>query len=478
MLVCTQCARRRVRRFSNSGCSDEANMFHVKSRIIARSGGVAVLALTLWVENGSARQQMDLLGNITAKCQPPPYIAPPDPDDVGITWAKNKRYQLVIGADEYALSPAFNREFVGRTAKTVSARLLELGFAPLPMFATAKEPFLSGANATKDMIWQAVREMRQKTQGDDVGIIYYVGHGSITPNNVDLTLATQDRPIASDEGIRVSDIVGELSIGEYRNNTQEIPKIILILDTCYSGNFLGSDGRTTLVETEGVQKLAKIASSYPTPDKMVVLTATGQGTVNRAFELKGTGVSAFGFFFVRALSEDWACVDTTADGILTIREIYAFLNGRLQAARKLNLIEGTMRPLKRNNDENSFVIYDSTKYSVPGDRGALVALSASAPPGQVTTLTLPNGTTQMCQPNCSAILSRSLDGNFVLKTRQLLDMNSPVDAKGLPIGGKDFPKGVFFPPPPPPENLVETLSLRDVVKRGGHSWQGITVTVK
>jgi len=431
--------------------------------------------LTLSAQDGAATPQMNLLQTITAMCPAPNYIPPPEPDDVGLIWNKSNRYQLVIGVDEYALSPASNRAFVRRTAQTVSARLTELGFAPLPMFAMSKEPFLSGASATKEMIWQAVREMRQKTKGDDVGIIYYVGHGSITPSNADLTLATQDRPIASDEGIRVSDIVGELSLGEYRNNIQEIPKIILVLDTCYSGNFLGPDGKTTIVESAGIQRLTTIASGYPTPDKMVVLTATGQGTVNRAFELNGTGVSAFGFFFVRALAEDWACADTAADGVLTIREIYQFLSLRLQNARKLNLIEGTMRPLKRNNDENSFVFYDPKKYAVPGDRGALVALTALAPPGQITTLTLPDGTTQTCQPQCSAVLSRSLEGNLVLRTQQLLNMNSTIDLKGgLPIGGGKFP----FPPPPPPENVVESLSLRDVITAGRHSWQGVTLTVK
>jgi hypothetical protein len=449
-------------------------MSKARLRAVAMSSAAVLLALAMSQDIATFQQrpQDSPLAAVVTSCRAPSYLPPPNPDRVALLWSASKRYQLVIGADQYAMSPEHDRPFVGLTTRFVSARLTERGFAPLPSFATASEPFLSGSTATKARIWDAIREMRRKTLGNDVGVIYYVGHGSVAPNQHDLSLATQDRPVEADEGIRVSDIVGELSLGEYRSNILEIPKIILVLDTCYSGNFVSHDG-VVLTDADGVQKLANIASGYPTPDKMVLLTATAPGGSNRAYELRGAGLSAFGFFFARALSEDWACADTTADGIMTIRELEAFLRNRLNAAHKAALIEGVMRPFKRTRDDSSFLAYDATKYATDGDRGSLVELTASSSTGQVTTVTLPDGTTQTCQPRCSAVVSRALEGNLVLNTRVGLDMNKT----GVAIGpGGEILK---FPPlPPPPPQSTDTVLFRDVVRRGGHQWNGVTVTVK
>lgn len=410
------------------------------------------------------------LSAVMTTCDAPSYRPPPDPDPIAHLWSGSQRYQLVIGADEYHLAPEHNRPFVAQTARVVSARLSERGFAPLPSFSTAEEPFLSGSTATKARIWEAIREMRRKTIGNDVGVIYYVGHGSVAPNQQDLSLATHDRPVAPDEGIRVSDIIGELSLGEYRTNILEIPKIILVLDTCYSGTFVSSSG-VALSETEGVQKLAHIASGYPTPDKMVLLTATAPGGINRAYELKGTGLSAFGFFFARALGEDWACADTTADGVMTIRELEQFLRRRLNTAHDAALIEGAMRPFKRTRDDSSFLAYDPSKYATDGDRGSLVELTASSAVGQITIMTLPDGTTQTCQPSCSALLSRTLGGNLVLNTRMALDMNQMGIGQG-PAGE------ILIPKLPPPPQSTDVVAFPDVLRRGGHQWNGVTVTIK
>jgi hypothetical protein len=412
------------------------------------------------------------LETVMPKCTPPTYKPPPDPDVVGLTWSKGKRYQLVIGADEYALSPSQNRPYVKETARIVSARLAELGYAPLPTLAAESEPYLVGAQASKPAIWRAVRELRKRAQAGDVAVIYYVGHGSITPSGADLCLATHDRPIDVDEGIRVSDIIGELSLAELRSNVREIPRIFLILDTCYAGNFLGNDG-TVLTEEEGTRRLGRITSAYPTPDKVVILTATGQGSANRAYELSGSGMSALGFFFTRALKEDWPCADTTPDGVLTVRELHQHLGKRLQFAHKSALIEGLMRPQKRDMDENSFVAYDAARYSIDGDRGAIVELTAVSLPGRTGTLALPDGSSQTCAPRCTAVVSRSLEGNITLTSRAKVDM----DSDSIPMG----PFGIVMPKPPPSTNDTvssDSVSVRDIVSKQHHVAKGITVTAK
>jgi len=350
---------------------------------------------------------------LTPACSHPPYIPipPPPPDEIQVALNQRKRYRLVIGAGEYSLDASMNRSFVDPTASMVDSRLAELGFLPLPSLAS-QTPYLAGAAATKAAVMAALNEMLSVTSQQDYGIIYYVGHGSIALSNNDLTLGVYDRPVGRDDGIRVSDILGTLEFGDWRSDITEIPHYLLILDACFSGNAaLGN--RVAMNTTNNVQRLEQIQGQI-VPPQIAIIAATSDGDSSSAYELHGTNASAFGYYFARALKEDWACSDAiTPDGILTLNELTTYIKDRLKLASDQGFTDALMVPTILNKDMNAFIAYDPSKHAIDGLRSEVVSLEIQPTlASQAATVTLPSGNSVHCssQP-CTFQISRSLIGN-------------------------------------------------------------------
>jgi hypothetical protein len=120
----------------------------------------------------------------------------------------------------------------------------------------------------------------------------------------------------------------------------------------------------------GVQHLAEIAGGGPViPAQVAVLTSTSAGASSSAYELHGSGRSAFGYYFARALKEDWACSDSSArDGILTLEEINEYLKDRLQLASDKGAVDALMIPRMLARDKDALLAYRADKYVEPGFR--------------------------------------------------------------------------------------------------------------
>jgi hypothetical protein len=343
-------------------------------------------------------------------------IPPPPPDVIDTTLNQRKRYRLVIGAGENSTDPSMNRSFVDPTASLVDSRLAGVGFKPLPSLASTT-PYLAGPAATKQAIMTAINEMVSVTSGQDYGVIYYVGHGSITWNNLDLTLGVYDRPVTRDDGVRVSDILGVLEFTDWHSNVTEIPHYLLVLDACFSGNTTLAD-RAILTTRNNVQRVEKIQDQI-VPPQIAILTATSDGDSNSAYELRGTNASAFGYYFARAVKEDWACSDSiTPDGILTLNELTTYLRNRLKLASDQGYTDALMVPTILNRDENAFIAYDASKHAIDGLRSEVVALEIHPTQAdQVATVTLQNGSEVQCATDrCILRASRSLLGNMSVKS--------------------------------------------------------------
>jgi hypothetical protein len=340
------------------------------------------------------------------------------PDKLVKFFSDHKRYRLVIGVSEFEDkgSKQLNRPYAEQTARLIDARLAELGYAPLPSLRTG-QPYLSGPRATKSAIMASLRDMEQATREGDLGVIYYIGHGTITLNNKDLSLAVYDRPVAADEGIRASDLFATLELSEWRSDLKEIPHFIVVLETCYSGvAALGS--RPVLWQRNGLQTIAEI-SNQVFPPQIAVLTATIDGDDKRAYDLHGTNESAFGFFFIRALGEDWECADTTPDGILTLPELKNYLTTRLELAHQLSIVDGSMEPVTSSAEAQHFIAYSPDRHFVDGDRSAIVRLLIKPPSGSVADVQLPSGRLYSCNSTdgCNIIVSASLGGKLLVSRR-------------------------------------------------------------
>lgn len=390
-------------------------MFSCSRSTIGQRVLVLLFACNVLASLSSAGQTLQVQAPSAAlipSCSHPPYTAvpPPPPDVVQVALNQRNRYRLVIGVGENSVDASMNRTFVDPTAAWVDSHLAALGFKPLPSFM-GHTPYLAGPAATKQAIMAALSEMESVTTAQDYGVIYYVGHGSIALSNNDLTLGVYDRPVARDDGIRVSDVLGTLEFGDFRSDITEIPHYVLILDACFSGN-AAIGARTVVGTTNNVQRLQQIQGQI-VPPQIAIIAATSDGDSTSAYELHGTNASAFGYYFGRALNEDWACSDAiTPDGILTLNELTTYIKNRLKLAADQQATDALMVPTILNKDMDAFIAYDATKHAIDGLRAEIVSLEIQpTQTPQVATVTLPSGREIQCteQP-CTVQVSRTLLG--------------------------------------------------------------------
>jgi len=394
--------------------------------------------------------------DLVAACAPLAYtpIKTPPPDAIAAAISASKRYRLVIGVGEYAANPEMNRDYVDPTAQMVDQRLAEVGYTALPTLPKDR-PLLTGTAATKSAIMDALQEMVKLTSTGDTGVIYYVGHGLMAPSNSDVTLGVYDRPVQPDEGIRVSDILGTLAFNRYRGTIVQIPHFIVVIDACVSGNAAIGDA-TTIADRNGIERIVNITYQQIAP-QMAILTATSDGKNPEAYELGKSGYSAFGFFFARALKEDWACADTDSpDGILTLHELQSYLRRKLDRAQQEQAIPDAMTPRILSADRNAFIAYDPSKHYVDGAREDIVTVALNAGLTNFATLTLASGVTLTCDPltKCSFSVSKQLlagearitktpDTRFavvegqpnLLSTTGSLDLKILLQSKSLTVAG-------------------------------------------
>jgi hypothetical protein len=199
---------------------------------------------------------------------------------------------------------------------------------------------------------------------------------------------------------------------------------------------------------------------------MVLISATAGDDRSRAYDLHGQGISAFGYYFTRALKEDWACADTTPDGVLTARELVGYLTDRLKAAYAASAIDGPMVPTKLTKDDYAFLAYDPSRYSSPGDRGRIVSVSASVPSQWQASIRFGSGESHTCRGTCSFFVSAALQSDVSVSAASTRRPPSPGGALTAPD---------FDPIPPPTSGAVV---LQDLIKRGRESVAGVDLSIR
>jgi Caspase domain len=345
---------------------------------------------------------------------PPPELpaATPDlpKDNIQPLIAAHRKYRLVIGASEFRDSPAYNADFVAGTAAVVDQRLCQLGYEAIDSLKSRPVQYLVGEQANLDAIKSALEELAQATEPGDFAIVYFATHGNLPPSNADLVLSVYDRPVTKTDGLRISDLIGELALSKwYRTNALDTANFLLVIDACYSGNFLKQvEGITQM---DGVQRIVASADP-PIPERFALITATGSGATTEAYQLGDLKLTAFGAYFARSLKEDWTCADSNFDGIVTAGELRTCIQDGLDRATSQGAIKGNAMSPQVAHPE-ALVAFNADKYRSKGERPSLVllkvapknALSANtALPFQVH---LPNGAIIPCERSCQVWVEKS-----------------------------------------------------------------------
>lgn len=335
------------------------------------------------------------------------------PDNFEPLLNSRKRYRLVIGASTN-LDAAENRDFVAATAAVIDARLAALHFDPVPnvLLSAPRAPYLIGTDVTKANVMSVLTSLGQVMAENDIAIVYYAGHSSIPARVNDLMLAVHDRPVAVDEGISLGDALATLMFHKYRKGADaisKIPRIIFVLDSCYSGN--AAPNLLSVAEVNGMQQVYIAAGTPTLPQQMVLITSTVASADARSFPHSNSPLTAFGTYFARALDEDWTCADTNLDGIITGTELVNFLTVSLKIASDAGDVEQRMTPTGLHND--SFVAYSGTHYFNEGERAAITLIQLDVPYGKAAIVTLPSGHQQKCAASdCLLAFDKSAKGSL------------------------------------------------------------------
>ena len=338
-------------------------------------------------------------------CKSYAYTPVPRPDVIADLMNQRKQYRLVIGVGEFNDGVTPPLEFVRPTVARIDKELAQLHFASLPKL---RDSPLTGSAATKDAIVDALKEMEKLLTPEDLGIIYYIGHGIPTLDNKDLSLAVFDRPVGPTDGLRFSDILGIFENSETLKQISQIPHLIIVLDTCFSGNV--AMGPSIEVATKnGVQRVIAIENAI-VPEKITLLTATADGDNVKSFELTGPKESAYGYFFARALSDDWKCADVDSpDGIMTVEELNVYLTERLTLAHDNNEMQGSMTPQILEREKKVFLAYSPEYHAVDGARDEIVKLNFKPKLGQMARISFAGGRPYECDAASECIIPVSTD---------------------------------------------------------------------
>lgn len=184
---------------------------------------------------------------------------------------------------------------------------------------------------------------------DDMVLIYFAGHGA---PEIDVAGTESDglsKYLIPQDGDPDSLYTSALPMDEIQRIFARIQaeRILLLLDTCYSGTAGGRSFAHQRVRATGLndQFLERLTRSRG----RVIITASGPNEV--AFELDELGHGVFTYYVLEGLQGK---ADRNGDGIVTVSELYEYVEEQVdRAARRAG---GRQRPLMKGEVEGSLPI--------------------------------------------------------------------------------------------------------------------------
>lgn len=242
------------------------------------------------------------------------------------TAAKPNLYALVVGVSDYK-NPAMNLGAAAKDSKDFAA-LLKTQEGKL--YQTISTKLLVDEAVTRKSIIDSFYWMEESMTRDDVGIIFFAGHGTtddahrytfVTPAVMVGAAGTSGlkRNLRS-EGLRFGDVLD--AIRGFKGSTY------LFIDTCHSGDVLGA-------EAADVNKLVNDLSR-----KGIGLTVFASSQGNEAsIEDEKLGNGLFTWAIKDGLSPGKDNADKNRDGRVSVEEIAAFVTERVRR-RSSEMLKG------------------------------------------------------------------------------------------------------------------------------------------
>jgi|GEM_PF-2728273 len=259
-----------------------------------------------------------------------PTAAPAGFDAADMYWkARPKSYLLVAASKTNAAQT--DLPFTKVDAQGVAKALVRLGYEPLGV------GLLEGTNATEENFVAELQKIRSLPKNALV-IVYYSGHAFVDPSGKDLWLQLYGQKKFGDHfGLSIDNLLGAARGQTYKG------ELSLILDTCFSG---AAGNSAQLKESDNTVIVA--SSSYQQPSVSMVNADTPE-------------MSAFTFYFIKALTEDWSRVDDNQDGIIMYADLGVYIGNRLKERFYDRTLLGEMQPQLFGGFKKNWLGYDTAR---------------------------------------------------------------------------------------------------------------------
>jgi uncharacterized caspase-like protein len=225
-------------------------------------------------------------------------------------------YLLTIGVSDYANSD-YNLDMADRDAKSIGEMFSK---QEGKIYKRVVSKRLINQQATSDNILDALDWIEKETTQRDVAIIFIAGHGVNDTKNNYYFLAHD----SNTSKLRRTAIKWD----EIRDTITSLPsKVILLADTCHSGNIMGSSKRRDI--TSAIKSIVESGTG-----SIIMTASTGRGY---SIENRSWGHGAF----TKALLEgiDEARADYNGNGEISIKEIDLYVTDRVKS-----LTDGMQKP--------------------------------------------------------------------------------------------------------------------------------------
>jgi hypothetical protein len=268
-----------------------------------------------------------------------PAVAAPVGPKVASRWA------VVIGVGEYEHAQIPRLRFAVRDAEAMYEFLTTQGG-----YAKEHVVLLTDHTPVKPTLLNIKRVLgdflARRTGRDDMVLIYFAGHGA---PEVDVVGAESDglsKYLVPRDGDPESLYTTALPMDELQRIFARIPaeRVVMLLDTCYSGTAGGRTFARTLVRASGLndQFLERLTRSRG----RVIMTASGPNEV--ALEIANLGHGIFTYYVLEGLGGK---ADRNGDGIVTVSELYEYVEDQVDKAARL--AGGRQRPLMKGEIEGT-----------------------------------------------------------------------------------------------------------------------------
>lgn len=217
-------------------------------------------------------------------------------------------YMVSIGVSDYE-NPQYNLNFAEADAVAMAETFEK---QEGKMFNKVTSIMLVNENATREKILNVFQKLEKYTSADDMVIIFIASHGMNVDNQfyiVPYDGKVENPRYSCIDWRDFSDMVGNMSA-----------KVVLFIDTCYSGQLGNNVGQKAQSNTEAIRTLS--GKEYGV---VIMSAATGY---EYSLEHPDWGHGAFTLSILEGINEGKA--DVKGDGTIYLRELDYYLSERVQ----------------------------------------------------------------------------------------------------------------------------------------------------